>query len=192
MKLFVLVCAVILFVNQDYPSFDINNMTWMKSNLTITTFQNGDTIMEAKTAGEWESALKNKTPAFCYYDNDKLNGKKYGYLYNFYAVNDERGLAPEGWHVSTDKEWEALIDFYGGVQKAAIYLIKGEFQLVPSGFRTVEGGFNGKENSVLYWTSTIHFNFLSFNRQIFVDENTSITRGSSHHAMGMYVRCVKN
>jgi uncharacterized protein (TIGR02145 family) len=54
------------------------------------------------------------TGAWCYYENDAKNGVKYGKLYNWYAVNDARGLAPAGWHVPTDYEWEVLSTFLGG------------------------------------------------------------------------------
>jgi uncharacterized protein (TIGR02145 family) len=81
----------------------------MVENLNVSTFRNGDPIPEAKTNEEWEKAGKNKQPAWCYYDNDPKNGAKYGKLYNWYAVSDPRGLAPAGWHVPSQEEWEILI-----------------------------------------------------------------------------------
>jgi hypothetical protein len=55
----------------------------------------------------------------------------------------------------------------------------------------IDGRFVDKGSSVLFWTSTIDFSFMSFNRQFIFTDNT-IQKGSSHHAMGMYVKCVKN
>ena len=82
---------------------------WMRKNLDVSTFRNGDPIPYAKTAEEWKAAGDNKQPAWCYYDNDTVNFKKYGGLYNWYAVNDPRGLAPEGYHIPTDEEWRNFI-----------------------------------------------------------------------------------
>jgi uncharacterized protein (TIGR02145 family) len=89
----------------------IGDQIWMAVNLDVSKFRNGDVIYEAKTNEEWENAESNETPAWCYYQNDPKNGKKYGKLYNHFAVVDPRGLAPKGWHVPTDREWKNLF-FY--------------------------------------------------------------------------------
>jgi uncharacterized protein (TIGR02145 family) len=96
-----------------YKSVKIGSQTWMASNLNVSTFRNGDAIPEAKTEDEWEKAGKEGKPAWCYYDNYPKNGAKYGKLYNWYAVNDPRGLAPVGWHVPSDTEWTSLEDYLG-------------------------------------------------------------------------------
>jgi uncharacterized protein (TIGR02145 family) len=77
-----------------YKTVVIGNQTWMAKNLNVSTFRNGDLIPEAKTLSDWHYAKLNKQPAWCYYDNDPGNGEIYGKLYNWYAVNDSRGLAP--------------------------------------------------------------------------------------------------
>ncbi len=92
----------------------IGNQVWMRKNLNLRTFKNGDVIPEAKTPEEWTKAGENKQPAWCYYDNDFANGEIYGILYNWYAVNDSRGLAPEGWHIPSKSEWELLISTLSG------------------------------------------------------------------------------
>ncbi len=91
-----------------YKEVAVGKQLWMNKNLNVNKFSNGDIIPEAKTTEEWIKAAKNKQPAWCYYDNDPANGKKYGKLYNWYAVNDSRGLAPKGWHVPSDEEWKVL------------------------------------------------------------------------------------
>jgi uncharacterized protein (TIGR02145 family) len=96
-----------------YKSVKIGTQTWMTENLNVSTFRNGDPILEAKTKEEWEKADKEGKPAWCYYDNDPKNGAIYGKLYNWYAVIDPRGLAPAGWHVPSDPEWTTLGDFLG-------------------------------------------------------------------------------
>jgi uncharacterized protein (TIGR02145 family) len=95
-------------------SVTIGTQTWMTKNLDVATFRNGDAIPQAKTDEEWQAAGENKQPAWCYYDNDPKNGTKYGKLYNWYAVNDNRGLAPVGYHIPTDNEWTKLSDYLGG------------------------------------------------------------------------------
>ena len=92
----------------------IGTQVWTTINLNVATFRNGDAIPQAKTDEEWEAAGENKQPAWCYYENNTANGTKYGKLYNWYAVNDYRGLAPAGWHVPTDEEWTVLSTFLGG------------------------------------------------------------------------------
>jgi uncharacterized protein (TIGR02145 family) len=96
-----------------YKTVTIGTQVWMKENLSVSTFRNGDPIPEAKTDEEWERAGEEGKPAWCYYDNDVKNGTKYGKLYNWYAVNDARGLAPSGYHVPTDEEWKMIKDFLG-------------------------------------------------------------------------------
>jgi len=91
----------------------IGTQVWMTKNLNVDKFRNGDPIPQAKTDEEWENAGKNKQPAWCYYDKDPANGAKYGKLYNWYAVNDSRGLSPVGFHIPTDAEWTKLVNFLG-------------------------------------------------------------------------------
>ena len=97
-----------------YETVKIGTQEWMTKNLDVATFRNGDPIPEAKTDEEWKKAWEEGKPAWCYYDNDPANGKKYGKLYNWYAVNDSRGLAPHRYHIPSDKEWWKLINFLGG------------------------------------------------------------------------------
>jgi uncharacterized protein (TIGR02145 family) len=91
-----------------FKSVKIGTQTWMTENLNVLTFRNGDPIPEAKTDEEWKRAGENKQTAWCYYENDPKNGSKYGKLYNWYAVNDSRGLAPASWHIPTNEEWTTL------------------------------------------------------------------------------------
>jgi uncharacterized protein (TIGR02145 family) len=90
-----------------------NGQEWMTENLSVFYFRNGDPIPVVKTAEAWKKAGENREPACCYYENNAEYGKTYGLLYNWYAVNDPRGLAPEGWHVPTDAEWTTLVSYLG-------------------------------------------------------------------------------
>jgi hypothetical protein len=100
----------------------IGNQVWMASNLHTFYFRNGDPIPVVKTAEAWEEAGRNEQPACCYYENEAENGQKYGLLYNWYAVNDPRGLAPDGYHIPSEKEWTELSDFLGGEENAGYHM----------------------------------------------------------------------
>ena len=115
---------------------------WMTKNLNVDTFRNGDIIPEVKSNEEWENAGKEGRPAWCYYDNNPSNGIKYGKLYNWYAVNDSRGLAPEGWHIPNNKEWNQLIDHLGG-KNVAGKKMKSNYGWIENGNGTNESGFTG-------------------------------------------------
>jgi hypothetical protein len=92
----------------------IGSQIWAKENLDACVFANGDSITEAKTIEEWVEAGKNKQPAWCYYENDLNNNEYNGKLYNWYAVNDPRGLSPKGWIIPNDYDFVILSNFFGG------------------------------------------------------------------------------
>jgi uncharacterized protein (TIGR02145 family) len=69
-----------------YLTVKIGNQVWMAENLSVSSFRNGDEIKEVRLAEEWEQALKNEEPAWCWYQNDSDTGKIYGKLYNWHAV----------------------------------------------------------------------------------------------------------
>ena len=89
----------------DSGEVQICNQVWMTRNLEVETYCNGDTIPEVTDPSAWS---KLTTGAWCYYNNDPAMGEIYGKLYNWYAVNDPRGLAPLGWHIPSDEEWKVL------------------------------------------------------------------------------------
>ena len=120
----------------------IGTQVWMTKNLDVSTFRNGDLIPQAKTNEEWEKAGKEGKPAWCYYKNKKKNGKKYGKLYNWHAVNDSRGLAPTGCHIPTDAEWTILSDYLGG-EDAAGKKMKSTSGWGDEGNGTNSSGFSG-------------------------------------------------
>ena len=136
-------------------------------NLNVDKFSNGDPIQEAKTNEEWVNACKERKPVWAHYDNDEDNGIKYGKLYNWYAINDKRGLAPKGWHISTEEEWlvlEKLLNFdYNGATKLKSTegwndnrngTNKSGFNALPGGSRLTDGRFMYVGEDASYWTST--------------------------------------
>lgn len=163
----------------------VGNQIWINRNLDVGTFRNGDPIPEAKNATEWQVFCKTNKPAFCYLNFDPKNGAKYGKLYNFHAVMDERGLAPIGWHVPSKNEFETLIAFLGGKYEAGkkMRATTGWDQADKNGFAygngtnlsalnflssgraweneyggnnlTIESVFKGNYSQGNWWTSTI-------------------------------------
>ena len=93
------------------PSVTIGSQDWTITNLDVTKYRNGDIIQQVTNPADWAGLT---TGAWCYYANNSANGTIYGKLYNWYAVNDPRGLAPVGWHIPTNAEWTTLITTLGG------------------------------------------------------------------------------
>jgi len=95
----------------DYQTVIICDQTWIMSNLNVSRYKDGTEIPQVTDPTEWKNMT---TGAWCYYENDTENGKVYGKLYNWYAVHDSKGLAPEGYHIPSLNEWETLVACLGG------------------------------------------------------------------------------
>ena len=74
----------------------------------------------------------------------------YGKLYNWYAINDPRGLTPEGWHIPSDEEWKLMIDSLGGKASAGRKMksTNGWNSISENGNGTNESGFDGLPNDI--------------------------------------------
>jgi uncharacterized protein (TIGR02145 family) len=127
---------------EKYKSIKIDNQVWMVENLNGENFRNGDTIPQANTDETWINAGKEGKPTWCYYENKIENGIRYGKLYNWYAINDPRGLAPKGWHVPSDAEWSQVTLFLGG-EDAAGTKMKSPAGWTQDGNGTNMSGFSG-------------------------------------------------
>ena len=189
----------------DYATVTIGDQVWMAENLNTAKFRNGDPIMEAQTNEEWDSAGVNQMPAWCYYENNSAWAtKKYGKLYNWYAVNDSRGLAPEGWHIPDNTEWNILTDVSGG-EAAAGTKMKGKTSWVQMGFGTNENGFSGiaagfrKANGVFgeaghssnWWTASEESDRNAIYRRIH-HASDSLKNGFYWKREGLSVRCISD
>lgn len=137
------------------PSVTIGNQVWMSENLNVDKFRNGDPIPEVKTKEEWRVACGKKQPAWCYYNNDSVHGAVYGKLYNWYAVCDKRGLAPEGWHVPSGTEWRKLYEYLGGIRGAVGKKLKSTSGWEDEGNGADSYGFNGLAAGVRTTTAMI-------------------------------------
>lgn len=183
----------------------IGKQVWMTENLNVEKFRNGDPIPQAKTKEEWKKASDERIPAWCYNDNDFENGKIYGKLYNWYAVSDPRGLAPEGWHVPSDEEWSQLTDNLGGESKAgnkikstSDWVANGNgtnesgFTGLPGGARDILGTFGGFIGYYGYWWSSTEVNASSAWVRRLNYANEYVERDGGPKGKGFSVRCLKD
>ena len=191
-----------------YKTVTIGDQVWLAENLKVTHFRNGDAIPNVTDSAEWSDV---NTGAYCNYNNDTAIANIYGKLYNLYAINDDRGLAPEGWHIPTDEAWTTLTDYLGGNGIAGGKLKETGFEhwnspnigasnesgftALPGGQRDGDWNFNGLNSTALFCTKPLGTNLESNPR--YVDRYSSgITRtqwsgyGSFEH--GLSVRCVKD
>lgn len=187
-----------------YNTVKINNQIWSTENLNVSHFRNGDSIAEAKTNAEWVKASVEGNPAWCYYDNDTENGKKYAKLYNWYAINDPRGLAPDGWHVPTIQDWTRLTDYsLGGTNEAGIQMKSNtgwnsggngnntsRFNAFPGGGRIINGDFSDIGAVGIWWSSSENMSGSAWGYQL-SSVNNSVLQGSFDKGTGLSVRLVK-
>ena len=185
-----------------YKTLKIGEQEWMAENLNVSHYRNGDIIRQMQNDTEW---TKFTTGGWCYYQNGSANVKTYGKLYNWYAVNDIRGLAPKGWHIASDKEWIQLIDYLGGEETAGgklkasiLWEIPNEdasnesgFSALPGGMRLYNGYLFGIGYYACFWSSSEDGNSNAWNRYL-GNESSKVNRYSNYKQDGMSVRCVKD
>ena len=162
-----------------YPLVTICNQTWSKINLKVNKYRNGDIIPQVTDATQWANLT---TGAWCYYANLNANGITYGKLYNWYAVNDPRGLAPVGYHIPTDAEWTALTTCLGGINVAGGAMKEtgtthwtspntnatnsSNFTGLPGGYRITDGTFNGIGTLSYLWSSSQFISSTAWSRSL--------------------------
>lgn len=95
--------------SDEYPSVKVGSLTWMTENLSTEKFRNGEKVKYAGSLEEWVALSDAGQAAWCYFDFDQANENSERF-YNFYAVTDARGLAPQGWKIPGFKEWKMLSD----------------------------------------------------------------------------------
>lgn len=153
----------------DYVQYEevyVGKQVWMKKNLNVSVFSNGDSIFNARTNQEWDSAGRYGIPAWCYYDNDSNYAHALGKLYNWFAVSDERGLAPEGWRIPTKEDFDTLMHHVDSLansnQSSEDILRCRSWVEIPadSCFHAKYGGdrypadFSERLSGALYWSNT--------------------------------------
>lgn len=174
-----------------YHTVIIGTQTWMVEDLKVTKYRNGAPLK----AGSY------------YWYNDNISSKDtYGALYDWYCV-DNGPLAPKGWHVPSDKEWQLLIDYLGGEKIAGGKLKEtgtdhwnspntgadnsSGFTALPGGARFYERGFVGIGYNALWWTST-KINFNKSMAVVTMYNSSEIAINKTDTLRGYSVRCIKD
>jgi uncharacterized protein (TIGR02145 family) len=185
-----------------FKAVTIGAHQWMTENLSTSNYRNGDPIPRVDDPEAWSLLT---TGAWCYYENKSENNIIYGKLYNWYAVNDLRGLAPEGWHVASDVEWQELVTTLGG-EKAAGTKLKSQvlwktplvgadnssgFTAIPSGFRSSNGNFTLLGTNSSFWTATESNSLSAWYREMY-NSYSAVYSISSSKTQGFAVRCIKD
>jgi len=187
-------------LNTNPCDIKIGNQVWMVKNLDVDHYRNGDSIPQVTDEAIWD---KIETGAWCFYSNDSDNGSVYGKLYNWYAVNDPRGLAPIGWHVPSDAEWDSLSTFLGGDLVAGGKMKEtgtSHWQLPntgatnESGFSALPGGYRSGRmffnigSSGYWWSSTLSY---TLTRHLYY-YNTEINKLGFTMSFGLSVRLLRD
>jgi len=186
-----------------YQTLTIGTQVWMAENLKVTQYRNGDDIPNVTDDGTWGGLT---TGAYCNYNNNVNNVDTYGRLYNWYAVDDSRGLAPEGWHVPSDAEWQTLVDYLGGDAVAGGKMKEAGtihwtspntgatnesgFSALPGGARSTNGNDYGVTIYANFWSST-EFTSYAWGRGL-PSNNLGISRGYYYKHFGFSIRCIKD
>lgn len=199
----------IISYSQTPSEIKIGTQIWTSKNLDVSNFSNGDPIPEVNSSEEWIKASENERPAFCCYNFDINNGKVYGKLYNWYAVNDPRGLAPKGYHIPSDEEWDLLtknlnIEMDAGekIKSVTCWKKNGKisgngnnssgFNGLPGGYCNSSGTFYSISEYCGWWShsenSTRDF---VWDRNLKYD-NPDIGRNRISKDYGLSVRCIKD
>lgn len=168
-------------IKSDIPGIDICDQLWMTKNLDVAQYRNGDPIPKVTDAEQWANLT---TGAYCYYENDSAKyAAVYGKLYNWYAVNDPRGLAPPGWHIPSIDEWVVLETCLTGPSGVGSALKQtgtsnwttpnsgatdsSGFSGLPGGFRDFNGTFYFIKNYGYWWSSSDYYSTFAWGRNLY-------------------------
>jgi uncharacterized protein (TIGR02145 family) len=199
----------------EYRTVTIGNQEWMAENLRTSRFTDGSEIPMVNDQAAW---LNANYGVWCWYDTLNINDVPYGKLYNWYAVNDTRGVCPTGWHVPTDAEWTTLIDYLdpvavnpdvNGIQSSvaggkmketgtAHWQSPNAGATNERGFTAMPGGFrnssNGSFSSLGYgghwWSDTEDGGNVWY--RLITYSSGNIARFNGSKSGGFAVRCLRN
>lgn len=189
-----------------YKTIKIGKQIWMAENLKVTHYRNGDPITNVTSNSEWTDL---STGAFCVYDNNLKNADIYGFLYNWYAVGDNRNIAPVGWHVPSNEEWQTLVDYLGGSGVAGDKMIEtgtahwkapntratneSGLSALPSGNRNLIGKYSDMGRHATFWSSSEdNSNYAWYSDLNIYTGYADVRRLIFHKRIGFSVRCVKD
>ena len=176
-------------------SFTTPTKIWDNQNLDVVTYRNGDQIPQVTDPTEWASLT---TGAWCWPNNDSVTyAATRGKIYNCYAINDSRGLAPLGWHVASNEEWNDLAYSLGGPNVAGGVMMQSGGWVIGSFcgnigvFRNSNGGF-GIGSSQAYWWCSESQNSTDAKIKRLYNCGNELNSGSINKKYGIPIRCVKD
>ena len=192
-------------ITPSLPSVTICSQVWMQKNLDVSKYRNGENIPQVTDPVVWASLT---TGAWCWFNNDSATyASNYGKLYNWYAVNDSRGLAPQGWHVPSDAEWSALSTCLGGDAVAGGKMKEAGtthwispnssadnssgFAGLPGGIRNANGSFDNLGSFGYFWSSTEANTDIAWSRYL-IYSVSGLTSGNRNKFYGFSVRCLRD
>ena len=177
-----------------FPRVKIGSLTWAAQDLQVSKFRNGEPIPLVKEDKEWAQL---NSAAYCIAPGGY-------YLYNWFAVNDPRGLAPAGWHVPTDEEWEDLVhylaqtlgdkDLVGAALKDDVAwdgTNSSGFSALPGGYRDNDFGYFYIQGDYGYWWSSSPYGALAWYRYLY-SGYSNVFRFNNFTRYGFSVRCVRD
>jgi uncharacterized protein (TIGR02145 family) len=190
-----------------YPTVSFGNQCWISENLKTSRYSNGVSIPIVTDSTAWGSLT---TGGRSWYNNDSTTYENpYGNLYNGYAVTDNRGLCPNGWHAPTDAEWTTLTTYLGGESVAGGKMKtigtttywnspntgatnESGFSALPGGYRnSTDGSFRDVRYEVYFWSATESGSSRTWIRSL--GSNYSfVGRGELHKSIGASVRCLRD
>ena len=194
----------VLFDGYQYNVVEIGDQCWFAENLRTEHYANGDSIPGDLHDNDWEDIVWSSIGARAIYANDTTNLANYGRLYNWYAVDDERGLCPSGWHVPSHEEWAILVDTLGGSQVAGGKM-KSSPEDLPPWNGTNESGFSGQPGGYIstqgqfglsgvdgfFWTTSPGLGDYKLHRRL-LSQNSSVASNGQWPMYGHSVRCLKD
>lgn len=185
-----------------YPVVTIGTQTWMAANLKTTRYRNGDTIPMVSDSLQW-AALS--TPGYCNYNNNAANAAIYGFYYNFYAVTASNNIAPVGWHVPTDAEWDTLTTYLGTGGGGKLKETGLTYWGSPNSGATNVTGFDGRGGGDRSYTGTFHYlgtygcfwcttesSATDAVEHVLSTNSANILRETYPKGLGLNLRCVKD
>jgi uncharacterized protein (TIGR02145 family) len=187
-----------------YHKVTIGTQVWMVENLKAIHFRNGDLVSNIINDGTW---AVQSTEGYCDYGTNQNNSATYGRLYNWYAVNDSRKLAPLGWHIPTEAELTTLINYEGGNTADGGKLKESGtthwqspntdasnssgFTALPGGSRDTYGAFDNLNYHSYLWSATEFNSSMARMYHLYYDFGGSQLQTFSK-VYGFSVRCVKD